>query len=244
MPAGRWSLIPFAVAGNLAVRGSSIAIVVVPPVGNPEAVRIGADVRLSWEWPEGLRLARVAWRIGDAEDVQELTFAEYRNLGYVPRRAARITEVQISGVVRLGAKDLVSAPVTVPVKAQAPTLTFHAYRVRPWQLKYSRPYRLHGPRWWCERRRIVIRTDLPCSLLRLQLYVRTPGGGPVPEIPVLTVDDLELGPDRPHEVTLSLPDLSAMDQPRYLACRASTVAGPVRVNEFASTGREIRPCSR
>jgi hypothetical protein len=245
VPAGRWLLIPFAVAGNFAVRGQSIPVAVVPPPENPEAVRNGVDVLVSWGWPAGMRLARVVWRAGDVELVREVTLTEFRRLGGVSFQTSGAAEAQVSGLVRSGAEEMISTPVTARVTAQTPTLTFHVHRVWPWQLRRTRPYRLHGPHWWCARRRIVITADLPCTGLRVEFYARTPAGRAESEIPVsIPFDDLELGPDRPHEVTLDLPDLSALDHPRYLACRAETLSGPVRVNEFASTGREIRPCFR
>ena len=61
LPAGRWVLIPFAVAGGRAVRGDCLNVDVVPPVTSPEAVRNGPEVQVSWVWPHGLRLARVVW---------------------------------------------------------------------------------------------------------------------------------------------------------------------------------------
>jgi hypothetical protein len=239
LPAGRWLLVPFSVAGNLAVRGPSITAVVVPPVSNPEAVRTGANVLVSWEWPEGMRLAKVVWRTGGADVVREVTINEFRRLGGVVFPGSEAAEAQISGVVRSGADVLISAPVTVRVTAQTPTLTFHVQRVRPWQLRRTRPYRLHGPRWWRARRRIVIMADLPCEGLRLEIYARTPAADASSETAICTIDDLELGPGQSHEVSLDLPDLSAMDRPRFLACRAETMSGPVRVDDFASTGREI-----
>ena len=239
--AGQWVLIPFSVAGDLAVRGRSITVVVVPPVKNPEATRKGVNVEVSWEWPEGMLLARVVWRTGDVELEREVTISEFRRLGRVVFAGSEAGEAQISGVVRSGTDELMSAPVTVSVPAQTPTLTFHVRRVGPWQPGRTRPYRLHGPGWSRARRQIVITADLPCAGLRLEFYVRTPTVGADSEIPVCVINDVELGPGAPHEVTVTLPDLSALDHPRYMACRAETMSGPVRVNEFASTGREIRP---
>jgi hypothetical protein len=64
LPAGCWIMIPFAVAGNLAVRGHAVTVDVVPAVTLPEAIRNGADVHVSWDWPDGLRMARVVCRAG------------------------------------------------------------------------------------------------------------------------------------------------------------------------------------
>jgi hypothetical protein len=239
--AGQWVLIPFSVAGDLAVRGRSITVVVVPPVKNPEATRKGVSVEVSWEWPEGMLLARVVWRTGDAELEREVTINEFRRLGRVVFAGSEAGEAQICGIVRSGTDELMSAPVMVSVPAQTPTLTFHVRRIGPWQMGLTRPYRLHGPGWWRARRQIVITADLPCAGLRLEFYVRSRTVGADSEVPVCAIDDVELGPGSPHEVTVTLPDLSALDRPRYMACRAETMSGPVRVNEFASTGREIRP---
>jgi hypothetical protein len=245
LPAGNWWLVPFTVAGNLAVRGHPVSSLVVPPVTNAEAVRNGPDVLLSWEWPEGMRLARVVWRAGGTEQTREVTLSEFRLHGGVRFHTREAGEGQIIGVVRSGADELTSSPVPAFVAAQTtPTLTFHASRVWPWQPLRVRPYRVHGLRWWCATRRIVFRSDLPCTGLRLELCVRSATGDGGSELVVRELDGVELGPDRPHEITLTLPDLSALDPPRYLGCRAANMSGPVRVNDFASTGREIRPCFR
>lgn len=244
LPAGHWLLVPFSVAGTLAVRGHSLAVVIVPPVSNPEAVRDGPNVQVSWEWPEGVSLARVVWRTSGAELPREVTYSEYHRLGFVAFRSSETTEAEISGVFRSGSGELRSTPVTAAVAAQTPTLTFHVHRVWPWQLRRIRPYRPHGLHWYCATRRIIFTADLPCTGLRLEVCVRSPGDGPGSEVRVRVIEDLDLGPDRPHEVTLTIPDLNSTDRQHYLACRAETMSGPVRVNEYASTGREIRPCFR
>lgn len=248
MPAGRWLLIPFSVAGSLAVRGQAVTVAVVPPMkSKPEFSRHGPNVRVSWEWPtedENIRLARVVWRTGDIELVREVTLSEYKSLGYVVFQGSGPAEVQVSSVVRDAVGEMLSAPVLAHAPAQTPTLTFHVHRVWPWLPMHVRPFPPHGPRWWCATRRIVFTADLPCTGLRLEIYVRTPIGGPGSEVPVRVIEDLDLGPDRPYEMTLTLPDLSALDRPLYLACRGRTMSDSVRINEFASTGREIRPCFR
>jgi len=245
LPAGNWRLVPFTVAGNLAVRGHPVSVLVVPPVRSAEAVRNGPDVLLSWDWPEGMRLARVVWRVGGVEQAREVTLSEFRLRGGVLFQTREAAEAQITGVVRNGADEMTSTPVTAFVAGQTtPTLTFHASRVWPWQPRRVRPYRLHGLRWWCATRRIVFQSDLPCTGLRLEIHVRSAASGGGSELAVSQFDVVELGPDRPHEITLTLPDLSALAPPRYLGCRAATISGPVRVNDFASTGREIRSCFR
>jgi predicted amidohydrolase len=244
LPGGRWVLIPFAVAGNLAVRGRAVVVDAVPAVTQAEAVRNGRDVLVSWIWPEGMRMAKVVWRADGAETVREVTLHDYQQLGGVRFTDSRAAEARISGIFRSGADVLVSAPVVAQAPAQRPTLTYHVHRLWPWQVHRVRPYRLHGPRWWCAARRLILTADLPSTGLTVEVYVRATTGRPDNEIHVRTVHDVEVGPGRLYEMILELPDLSAPSRPYYLSCRAKTKTGPIRVDDFSSTGREIRPCFR
>jgi predicted amidohydrolase len=244
LPGGRWVLIPFAVAGNLAVRGQTVVVDTVPAVTEAEAARNGRDVLVSWVWPEGMRMAKVVWRADGAETEHEVTLHDYKRLGGVRFTSSGAAEAQISGIFRTGTGMLVSAPVVAHAPAQKPTLTYHAHRLWPWQVNRVQPYRLHGPLWWCAARRLILMTDLPCTGLTVEVYVRATTGRPERDIHIRTIDDVEIGPGRPHQVILELPDLSALPPPRYLSCRARTKTGPVRVDDFSSTGREIRRCLR
>ncbi len=244
LPGGRWVLIPFALAGNLAVRGPAVMVDAVPAVTQAEAARNGRDVMVSWVWPEGMRMAKVAWRADGAETVREVTLHDYKRLGGVRFTSSGAAEAWISGIFRSGTDVLVSAPIVAHAPPQRPTLTYHAYRLWPWQVHRVRPYRLHGPRWWCAARRVILTADLPCTGLTVEVYVCAATGRPDSEIHVHTIDDVEVEPGRPYEVILELPDLSPLFRPWYLSCRANTKAAPIRVDDFSSTGREIRPCFR
>jgi hypothetical protein len=235
LPAGCWIIIPFAVAGNVAVRGHAVTVDVVPAVTLPVAIRNGPDVHVSWNWPDGLRMARIVCRAGGVDWPREVTLHEYRRHGRVTFQVSEAAEVQISGLVRRGAELLVAAPATARAPAQTPTLTYQACRVWPWQVSRTRPYRVHGPRWWSARRRVILTTDLPCTGLTVVMYMKTRTA----EVVLAEIKDLELGPGRSHEVMLTLPDLSAMGRPRYMYCRAETMSGPVLVDEVHSRGREI-----
>lgn len=229
LPAGRWVLVPFAVAGRRAVRGDCLNVDVVPPVTSPEAVRNGPDVQVSWVWPDGLRLARVVWR-GDGVDVpREITRSEFQGQGSVTFRRSEAASIRVTGVVRSGADELTSATVTVTAPAQPPTLT---YRVR----------RIPGLLPWSRRRRVVLTTDLPCAGLRAVIYAHAPRGGRESDVDVeLAVqDELDLGPGRSQKVMVTIPKAGEIPRPCYLSCRATTGSGEVRVDHFASTGREIR----
>ena len=249
LPGGRWVLIPFAVAGNLAVRGNAVVVDAAPAVTQAEAARIGRDIIVSWVWPDGMRTARVVWRADGAETVREVTLHDYRRLGGVPFTASGPAEAQISGIFRSGTDVLVSAPVVAQAPAQRPTLTYHVHSVWPWRVHRTRqhqvqPYRRHDPRWWCAARRLILTADLPCTGLTVEVFVRAATGRQESRVDVRTLHDVEVGPGRPYEVILELPDLSALSRPCYLTCRAKTTTGPIRVDDFSSTGREIRPCFR
>jgi predicted amidohydrolase len=249
LPGGRWFLIPFAVAGNLAVRGNAVVVDAVPTVTQAEAARNGRNVMVRWVWPDGMRMARVVWRADGAETVREVTLHDYQRLGGVPFTASGPAEAQISGIFRSGTDVLVSAPVVAHAPSQTPTLTYHVHSVWPWQVHRARrhqvrPYRLHDPRWWCAARRLILAADLPCTGLTVEVDVRAATGRPDSEIRVRTIHDVEIGPGRPYEVIIEIPDLSALSRPWYLSCRAMTTTGPIRVDDFSSTGREIRPCFR
>jgi hypothetical protein len=231
LPAGRWILVPFSVLGGRAVRGTSVNVEIVPPVNHPEAVRNGADVLVSWSWPEGLRLARVAWR-GDGDPLdREVALNEFRRLGGVLFRRSDAAKIRISGVVRSGEDMLTSVPITIDVAAQQPTLTYKVLRV-------SRFLGLLPP--WSARRRVLLTTDLPCAGVRVEIYMHTPQASQNSDLAVSTEDDLELAPGCWREVRVVLPKLGEMKRPSYVSCRARTASGEIRVDNLASSGREVR----
>ena len=238
LPAGSWIIIPFAVAGNLAVRGHAVTVDVVPAVTLPEAIRNGPDVHVSWDWPEGLTMARVVCRAGGVDRPREVTLHEFRRHGRVTFQVRDAAEVHIHGLVRRGAELLVSAPATARAPAQTPTLTYRVYRVRPWQVSRTRPYRVDGPRRSSATRRVILTVDMPCTGLTVELFANTPDGDRDSEVALTEIRDLELGPGRPHEVILTLPDLSAMDRPA--TCTAGRKLCQVRLWSTMSTARDGR----
>ena len=119
LPAGRWVLIPFAVAGGRAVRGDCLHVDVVPSVTVPEAVRNGPDVQVSWAWPDGLRLARVVWRADGVDVPREIARSEFQGRGSVTFRRPEAASIRITGVVRSGVDELTSAAVTVTAATAA-----------------------------------------------------------------------------------------------------------------------------
>ncbi len=230
LPAGRWALIPFAVAGGRAVRGDCLHVDVVPPVTVPEAIRNGPDVQVSWAWPDGLRLARVVWRANGVDVLREIARSEFQGRGSVTFRRPEAASIRITGVVRSGVDELTSAAVTVTVPTQLPTLTYRVRRITG----------LPGLLPWSRRRRVVLATDLPCVGLRAVVYVHAPNRGPESDVELAVLDGLDLGLGYSQDVMVTLPKAGEIARPCYLSCRATAGFGEVRVDHFASRGREIR----
>jgi hypothetical protein len=59
---GRCYYLPVATAGNVAVPGVAAAHVSLPAVENTQVVSRGREALVTWSWPEGITIARVAWR--------------------------------------------------------------------------------------------------------------------------------------------------------------------------------------
>lgn len=230
LPAGRWVLVPFAIIGDRAVRGSGVNVDVIPPVTSPEVLRTGADVLVSWVWPTGMTLAQVVWQAGDIELPREVTLGEYQRQGGIVFTRDEAAKVRISGVVRSRSDELMSVPTTVDVPARSPTLTLDVRSV-------SRVFGILRSRG---KRRVVIVTDLPCVIDRAEIYVHLPDGDPDSDKVLSVTRGLDLGPDRPFDVTVKVPGKDEMDRPIYISCRAQSPAGMLRVDYFRSTGREVR----
>jgi hypothetical protein len=227
VPAGSWFLVPYAVAGRRAVRGDCLHVDVVPPVTFPEAIRNGPDVQVSWVWPSGLRLARVFWR-ADGVDLppREITRSDFKGPGSVTFRRSEAASIRITGIVKSGTEELISAAVTVAVPAQPPTLSYRVRRIPS----------LPGLMPWSRQRRVVLATDLACAGLRAVIYLHARDGDRELEVK----DHLELGPGRSQEVTVTIPSADEVPGPCWLRCRATTGSGEVRVDNFGAEGRRIR----
>jgi hypothetical protein len=230
LPAGRWIIVPFAVAGDRAVRGGAVSLDVIPRITPLEVTRTGPDVLVSWAWPAGLRLAQVIWTANGVDVPLEVTYNEAQRRGGVLFRRGEAAKVQVTGIVRSGENLLMSAPTTADVPAQPPTMTFHVHGVR----------RFFGLLPWHDRRRVELVTDLPCTCTRAEIYVHVPGRDPGPDMILHATRSIEIGPDHPYEVTVNLPRMSDMFKPYYISCRAWLADDAIRVDQFASSGREIR----
>ena len=240
LPAGRWIIVPFTGAGNLAVRGTGLTIDIIPPVTDADVTRNGPDVDVTWIWPNGLRLTEVIWNSGGTTTRQEVTFSDFERRGCVSFKRGEAAEISIKGLVRSGREVLISAPVTVAVPAQTPTISFKIRHLRPGQLLETSPVRIHGLRWWCARRRVIITADLPCAGMHVEICLRS--SKPADPVVLEVAQELQLGPGLARELVIILPKLESTDRNYYLFCRVKKSPGPVRIDNFNSMGREVRPC--
>jgi hypothetical protein len=87
---------------------------------------------------------------------------------------------------------------------------------------------------------VILATDLPCVGLRAVIYVHAPSGGRESDVELAVRDGLDLGPGRSQDVMVTIPKAGEIARPCYLSCRATNGSGEVRVDHFASMGREIR----
>jgi len=230
LPAGRWVLVPFAIVSHRAIRGNSVSLDVIPPLTSPEVIRAGPDVLVSWVWPKGMTLARLQWCADGIDLSREVTLTEYQRHGGIVFQSNEAAMVKISGVVRSRMDELISVPIMVNVPPRPPTLTYEVLSVPVFfGLLRSR-----------SRRRVAIVTDLPCTSIRAEIYVHIPDSSTDPDIIVKVLTGLNLGPGQPFEVTVKLPGVDEMHRPYYISCRAEAADGALRVDNFASRGREVR----
>lgn len=88
-PSGVCWYLPVTIAGGLAVAGRPVRHLALPEVTNVAAVEASGQVRLTWEWPDGVRMAKVVWRRDrqpmdpdePGADTAWVRFGEYRDNG-------------------------------------------------------------------------------------------------------------------------------------------------------------------
>jgi hypothetical protein len=61
-PAGVCWYLPVTLAGGVAIAGRAVRHLALPAISNVSVTEAAGQFRLTWEWPENVRLARVVWR--------------------------------------------------------------------------------------------------------------------------------------------------------------------------------------
>lgn len=193
------------VAGDMAVVGAVTEFVWVAPLTGLIARRLGTEVTLGWEWPNGLGAVEVGWSPTSEEPRrQRVTRASYEADGgvRVPADPARTVAIVVRPVVRVGAEDRAGAEqrITMPGRQQA------RYEIT-WL----------GPPW---RRRIVVEVsaEQPVRIERLVLGLR-PGRVFPLRLDQCTrlseLSDVELTPGQPVRMEIAAPSQS---RPYWLRC--------------------------
>ncbi|KTR89240.1 hypothetical protein NS220_15970 [Microbacterium testaceum] len=109
-------VIPVTVTDARAVVGRSVIAGRAPLPTQVTAERFGADLRVSWDWPEGDGLVELSWREGGQARSRRFTRARYRSEGGAKLgNAAQISGLTIAPVVRIDDEEWVSEPVAVDV---------------------------------------------------------------------------------------------------------------------------------
>jgi hypothetical protein len=88
-PRGRCFYLPVTTAGSLAIAGSAVPHIALPEIENTQVVLHGKRALVTWSWPDGTTIARVAWRHdrrpegpGDeAAESVDYRLGEYRDNG-------------------------------------------------------------------------------------------------------------------------------------------------------------------
>ncbi len=65
LPAGSWHLSAFSLGPDGYVAGARTETMVIPGIDRVEAQRAGSEVRLTWDWPDGIHHAQVDWQAAD-----------------------------------------------------------------------------------------------------------------------------------------------------------------------------------
>ncbi|GLW61877.1 hypothetical protein Arub01_01210 [Actinomadura rubrobrunea] len=218
--AARSHFVAVSLGAGLAVVGASAALALVEPVRELTARRQGDTVALSWIWPSDAQLVRVAWAPVDdeaagpapePEDAVEIRRRAYEDDGCrltVGPGAARVT---VRAVVRDGADELCSRPVTAFVPGTGPKVRYEFRRRR--LARRGSPSAV-----------LVLTADRPCRIPPLVVVHRA--GDVLPLRPeqgevIHKIPARDLDPDDPLVVRFKVP---ATPGPARLACFAAADA--------------------
>jgi hypothetical protein len=205
-PSGRFWYVPFTIPpGGDAVSGHGDVLGVAPPVSDLRHQRLGADLVLSWRWPESVGTAEVAWTSPTDSGRHELTRQQYQDAGgYRTRCGAGTVDVVVRTIVRADGGDCFSPSVTVTVDERPPTVTYSVEQTR-------RPLVGGGTV------RVRLTADRPVPACTVLLVVAP--GVVMPRRPddgqVLLRSTEELRPGVPVELTAELPRLR---KPYWVRC--------------------------
>ncbi|GID31111.1 hypothetical protein [Paractinoplanes brasiliensis] len=167
---GRFFLTAVTRGPGIAVIGNTVALELTAPVSGLRLRRRGADVHVSWIWPEDAYEARVEWSTNETAGNRTYGRREVRDSGGVllPLGLGAVS-ISVRTVVRERHAELLSVPVAAELPGRSPRVLWWLERTR-----MPRP-----------RRTLLLSTDQPCQIPELELTLGEKGGDGRPEPEVL-----------------------------------------------------------
>ncbi|CCQ45054.1 fibronectin type III domain protein [Pseudarthrobacter siccitolerans] len=118
-------LVPITLDGDGGLVGSTQVAGSAPPVQRATAERFGDELRLSWEWPKGDYMIEVGWQANGSHHMRRVSRTAYNDSGGVRIKASELVGgVTLATVVKVGALEWLSAPISVPVSGVFPTVKY------------------------------------------------------------------------------------------------------------------------
>ncbi len=125
VPPGRSYCVPFTLGTDGAVRGQDAVVALTNPVRQLRAQRFGADVRVTWLWPDKVSAADVQWEGGR----RRITLQQYRDEGGCQLRGlSGASRVGVGAVIFGDSEESRSSMTSVVVEERPPQLTYQLRR--------------------------------------------------------------------------------------------------------------------
>lgn len=126
-------LVPVTVDGDGGLVGAPRITGSAPDVRSPTVEKLGEELRLSWQWPQGDHMIEVGWHAHGHRTTRRISRTAYNDGGGVRiPKAHTVSDITLATVVRAGNREWVSAPVAVPVSGPAPAVTYSLEVKRFW----------------------------------------------------------------------------------------------------------------
>jgi len=126
VPPGRSYCVPFTLGPEGGVRGQDAVVDLTDPVRRVRAQRFGADVRVTWQWPDAVSAADVQWAGGR----RRITLQQYRDEGGCQLRdVPGVSRVEVAAVILdVSGDESCSLATVVEVDERPPQLRYQLRR--------------------------------------------------------------------------------------------------------------------
>lgn len=126
-------LVPVTVDGDGGLVGTAQITGSAPQVRTPTVERLGDELRLSWEWPEGDHLIEVGWKAGGQQTTRRVSRIVYNDGGGVRiPDADSVSDITLATVVRTGDREWASASLAVALSGPTPKVRYSLEVRRSW----------------------------------------------------------------------------------------------------------------